>query len=92
MKVNGWVRAAIAVSATTKGSKPEIIWETSASTAIADPVLGFVPYDSNMKLPSLLCNPTFPMKGYDVEHANAAEAPPPIEEGFLITGEEIRGF
>ncbi|KAL4582332.1 hypothetical protein LXL04_006879 [Taraxacum kok-saghyz] len=28
-----------------------------------------------MKLPSLLCSPTLPMKGYDVEHAVAADAP-----------------
>lgn len=45
-----------------------------------------------MKLPSLLCNPTLPIKGYDVEHADAAEAPALIEEDFLITEEEKRGF
>lgn len=31
------------------------------------------------------------MKGYDVEHANAAEAPAALEEDFRITGERKRG-
>lgn len=61
--------------ATTNGSIADKIWEESPFTTTSDKLLGSVPKDSNVKLPSLRCKPTFPINGDEVEQANA-DIPP----------------
>ena len=54
MKVEGWVRAVTAVSATTKGSNADRVCEESVFAATPFSRLGFAPKDIDEKLPSLL--------------------------------------
>lgn len=80
------MRAATAVRATTNGSIADRICEESFFTETSDTLSGFVPNDKNVKLPSLLCNPTFPINGYEVEQAKTDNEQPLELFETLVTG------
>lgn len=80
------MRAATAVRATTNGSIADRICEESFFTETSDKLSGFVPNDKNVKLPSLLCNPTFPINGYEVEQAKTDNEQPLELFETLVTG------
>ena len=73
MKVEGRVKAAIAVAATTKGSKADKSWDESPSVASAS-ALEFNPKDKSEKFPCRIREPILPTND-DVEQANVDTAP-----------------
>nr|GMD67022.1 hypothetical protein Iba_chr12cCG20630 [Ipomoea batatas] len=54
-------------------------------------ILWFLPKESQDKFPSLLCHPTFPVNGDEVEHATAASNPPllRLEISGIRNGNEL---
>lgn len=74
MKVEGWARAAIAVAATTKGSIADKIWDKSLFFSVK-PIDWSFPNERNEAFLSLLCDPTLPINGCEVEHARKLSPP-----------------
>nr|GMD61171.1 hypothetical protein Iba_chr12aCG18290 [Ipomoea batatas] len=80
-----------AVRTTTKGSNADNTSELSAFPSPAATILWFLPKESQDKFPSLLCHPTFPVNGDEVEHATAASNPPllRLEISGIRNGNEL---
>ena len=71
--MEGWERAATAVTATTKGSNADKIWDQSLSPTSPSPppttTLSSTPNLRNEDFPSLWLNPTLPPWNLEVEQA-----------------------